>query len=160
MLAGHWTFHFMTLADPLAAYKLPCPERSMALGTNFPHRETGILLAAVFFVLWKMIPPLWGGWTQPLPIATLAVHLPSSVGHHLDFRRALFLWHEGCVGVPLCPLWVPLSIWNPWSARGYLLPWFSVGLVQSLLCINKGHFIDRLLIPCLLYCDPTQYFQS
>lgn len=138
-----------------------CPECTIAAWTNFPHQDPQILPAAVFFVLWKMIPPHQAGWAQ------LYLHPPRCASAFKcrlspELRRARFLRRvgQGCVGALLCPFWVLVGcIWNPQSACGYLLSWFSIGLGQSLLCINKGHFIDCLFIPCLLYYDPTQYFQ-
>lgn len=52
--AMHLTSHFMALPEPLATCKLPYSECIMALWTDFSHQDPQILLAAVFFVFWKM----------------------------------------------------------------------------------------------------------
>lgn len=135
-----------------------CPECTIASWTDFPPQDPQILPAAVFFVLWKDDSSSSGRVSPALsPPTSLCICLQVLAITWIEKSTALTACGTGvCWG----PCWVLVCcIWNPQSACGYLLPWISIGLGQSLLRINKGHFIDCLFIPCLLYYDPTRYFQ-
>lgn len=152
----HLTFHFVPLSDPspLISY----PEFTTALWTNVHPWNPPILPAAVLYSLKD--DSYSSGRASPASTYThLAVHLPSSIGHSLESRRALFLWHVGWVcwgaAVPILSSGLYLEFSKCLWLSAALV---SMGLDQSLICTNKGHFIDWLLISCLLYCDSTKYF--
>lgn len=162
MLAMHLTFQFMALPDPLATRRLPYSDRIMSLRTDFSYQDPQILLAPVFFVFWKMNSSLVGEDESNLYLHSSLPCIRVQVGYHflLLIRGTLLLWHmgQGCMGCCCVRFKFLLASGIP-GVPWLSVAWFPVGLDQSYLCINKGHFIDRLLIPCLHYCDPTPYFQ-